>query len=354
MASNLDALIPQHSETDMQAYEIRSGEGIDSLRQVDRASPTALANEVVVRMHAVSLNYRDLMVAEGRYLIQSGEPVVPCSDGAGEVIAVGPAVTRFRPGERVAATFFPDWIDGGPSAQTTARSLGGNMDGMLAEDVVLRESALVGIPDYLDYTDAAGIPCAGVTAWNALFVTGDLKPGDTVLLQGTGGVSIWALQLAKAAGMRAIITSSSDEKLQRARALGADDTINYRDTPEWQDEVLRLTHGRGADLVVEVGGKGTLTHSLAAVRMAGTVAVIGGLSGFDGDLGPMSLIAGAKRLAGIYVGSRRMFEDLNRFLEIARIKPMVDRVFGFDEAPAAYRHLAAAGHFGKVVIEVGR
>jgi NADPH:quinone reductase-like Zn-dependent oxidoreductase len=224
----------------------------------------------------------------------------------------------------------------------------------LAEEVVLHEDALVTIPAHLTYIEAATLPCAGVTAWNSLFVEGGLRAGDSVLLLGTGGVSIWALQLAKAAGLRAIITSSSNKKLERARDLGAAATINYKTTSEWQKEVLQLTDGLGVDLVLEVGGQGTLTRSIASTRMGGTVAIIGGVSGFGGEFNPLALIGGAKRLSGIFVGSRSMFEDLNRFLTVAEIHPVIDRVFPFQQAHDAYTYLKRAGHFGKVVIEVSK
>jgi NADPH:quinone reductase-like Zn-dependent oxidoreductase len=338
----------------MLAYQITAGQQIAGLKQVQREIPTLTEHEVRARIHAVSLNYRDLMIADGKYLSTGDAPVIPCSDGAGEVIAVGAQVTRFRVGDRVAAAFFPDWINGAPTPKSTAGALGAAADGMLAEEVVLHEDALVAIPAYLSYVEAATIPCAGVTAWNSLFVEGGLRAGDSVLLLGTGGVSIWGLQLAKSAGLRTIITSSSDEKLNRARSLGAAATINYNITSEWQDEVLRLTDGRGVDLVLEVGGQGTLTRSIASARMGGTVAIIGGVSGFGGELNPFALIGGAKRLSGIFVGSRSMFEDLNRFLSVAEIHPVVDRIFPFQQARDAFTHLKNAGHFGKVVIEVSR
>lgn len=336
----------------MKAYQINAGQQIAGLEQVEHAIAAPSERQVRVRIHAVSLNYRDLMIADGKYLSTGNVPVIPCSDGAGEVVAIGTGVTRFAVGDRVAASFFPDWIDGGPTAQKTSISLGGTADGMLAEEVIMHEEALVAIPAHLDYAEAATLPCAAVTAWNALFVEGGLRAGDSVLLLGTGGVSISALQLAKAAGLQTIITSSSDAKLERARALGAAATINYRTVPEWQDEVLRLTDGRGVDLVLEVGGQGTLTRSIASTRMGGTVAIIGGVSGFGGELNPFALISGAKRLAGIFVGSRSMFEDLNRFLGITGIRPVVDRVFPFHQAREAYTCLNKGEHFGKVVIEV--
>lgn len=337
----------------MQAYQIKAGQQIAGLEQVQRSISAPAAHQVQVRVHAVSLNYRDLMIADGKYLSTGDASVIPCSDGAGEIVAVGAQVTRFRVGDRVAAAFFPEWLHGAPTLQNTANALGGSVDGMLAEHVVLHEEALVAMPAHLGYVEAATLPCAGVTAWNALFVEGGLRAGDSVLLLGTGGVSIWALQLAKAAGLRTVITSSSDEKLDRACGLGASATINYRTTPEWQDEVLRLTDGRGVDLVLEVGGQGTLTRSIASARMGGTAAIIGGVSGFGlGELNPFALIGGAKRLCGVLVGSRDMFEDLNRFVSANEIHPVVDRVFPFQQAREAYSYLKGAGHFGKVVIEV--
>jgi NADPH:quinone reductase-like Zn-dependent oxidoreductase len=261
----------------MQAYRILPGATIAGLERFDRETLSPAAREVRVRIRAVSLNYRDLMLARGTYLVSSDKPVIPCSDGAGEVIAVGSEVTRFRPGDRAAGAFFPGWIEGAPTPAKTARSLGGNVDGMLAEEVILPEEALVAIPPHLDFAEAATLPCAGVTAWNTLFVEGGLKPGDSVLLLGTGGVSIWALQLAKAAGLGTILTSSSDEKLERARALGADHLINYRTTPEWQDEVRHLTGGRGVDLVVEVGGQAWVRgHWADALNLHGFSTGYGG------------------------------------------------------------------------------
>lgn len=335
----------------MQAYRITTGAGEDSLALVDRQQALA-DDEVRVKVGAVALNYRDLMVADGQYLVAAGEPIVPCSDAAGTVIEVGRAASGWRVGDRVTTTFFPDWIDGPVIPETTARAPGGNVDGVLAREIVVKGASLVRTPDHLDDVTASTLTCAGVTAWNALFVEGKLQTGDTVLLLGTGGVSVWALQLAAAAGIRTIVTSSSDEKLARARELGASDTINYRETPEWQEEVLKLTGGRGVQLVLEVGGEGTLKRSLASVAYGGTVAVIGGVSGFAPKLELFGLIGGARRLAGIYVGSRAMQEDLARFVEEHRITPLVDRVFDFADAADAYRYLRGATHAGKVVVRV--
>lgn len=337
----------------MQAYRVLSGRGNESLHRVDYQPPALAAREVRVRVRAVALNYRDIMIARGAYPISTDHPPIAIADGAGDVIAVGPGVTRFRVGDRVARTYFSDWIDGPPTKQNTALVPGASVDGMLTEEAVVHEDHLVAVPPHLDYNEAAALSCAGVTAWNALFVEGRVQPGDTVLLLGTGGVSIWALQLAKAAGLRAIITSSSDAKLSRARELGADETINYRTTSEWQEEVIRLTGGRGVDLTVEIGGRDTLNRSVAATRMGGTVVLIGGVAGFTAQLDIIPLLIGDKRLVGIGVGSRAMFEALNRFVSLVKIRPVVDRVFAFGQAREAFAYLEQAGHFGKVVIQVG-
>jgi NADPH:quinone reductase-like Zn-dependent oxidoreductase len=337
----------------MQAYQILPGENIDGLRCVDLPDRELGAGEVRLRVHAVSLNYRDLMVAKGNYLVTVDDPIIPCSDGAGEVLEVGHGVRRLQVGDRVAASFFPHWPDGITSPDKIRHALGGDIDGMLAREVILHEETLVKIPSTLSFVDAATLPCAGVTAWNAIFISSnDVKPGDTVLLLGTGGVSVLGLQLAKAAGMRTIITSSSDEKLQRARDLGAHDIINYRTTPEWHEEVLRLTHGLGAQVVLEVGGKGTVNRSIAAASMGGSVAIIGGVSGFGGEVNPAALLSSAKRMVGIFVGSRAMLEDVLRFAAVTDLKPVVDRVFTFDQAREAYRYMDSGAHFGKVVIAV--
>jgi len=335
----------------MKAYRIRPGAGIDALEEFEREARAPHQHELRVRIRAVSLNFRDVNTARGGHH-KSDHFVVPCSDGAGEVIEVGSDVTRFRVGDRVAGIFFPRWIDGDPTPEKSALSLAGTVDGVLAEEAIFHEEAVFAIPKSYDFTQAACLPCAGVTAWHALFVAARLKPGSVVLLLGTGGVSTWALQLAKAAGMEVIITSSDDAKLERARALGADHTINYRRAPEWDAEVLRLTGNLGAQLVVEVGGRGTLKRSIAAARWGGTVAIIGGLTGYGGELEPFALIRGVKHLVGILTGSRAMAENLSRFVELADIRPVVDRVFKFSEALDAYKYLDAGRSFGKVVISL--
>ncbi|EKS9797287.1 MULTISPECIES: zinc-dependent alcohol dehydrogenase family protein [Burkholderia] len=339
----------------MHAWQVKPGDGVAGLRRIDATRRAVGPTDVVVKIHSAGLNYRDLMFARGDYLGIGTDALIPVADGAGEVVETGRDVTRFKPGDRVINTYFPHWIDGPPTPQKVSGSPGAQFDGVLAEHFVSDEAALVAIPAHLNYDEAATLSCAGITAWNALFADGGLAPGATVVLLGTGGVSIVALQLAHAAGLRTIVTSSSDAKLERARALGADATINYRATPEWQNEVLRLTGGAGADLVVEVGGKDTLPRSVAATKLGGIVSVIGGLSSFAGpELGLLSLIGGIRQLHGIMVGSRAMLDDVVRLVDAKQIRPVVDRVFGFDEAPQAYAYLQSGQHFGKVVIRVAQ
>ncbi|SOF00527.1 NADPH:quinone reductase [Burkholderia sp. OK233] len=337
----------------MKAYQIQAGAGIAALERVERPGRNPGTHEIKVRVDAAALNHRDLSFARGQFYSPPSYPIVPLVDGCGDVIAVGEAVTRFRTGDRVITSYYPRWIDGALSPGKTAVSFGAQFDGTLAEELVASEEAFVMAPRSLEATAAATLPCAGVTAWNALFVAGAVKPGGSVLLLGTGGVSLWALQLARAAGVFTIVTSSEDEKLERARSLGANATVNYRTSPEWQDEVLQLTEGAGVDVVVEVGGEGTLARSLKAAGSGGTIVVIGRVSGGGGvSIEPGTLIGGAKRLVGITAGSRAMLEQLVRFVDVNKINPAVDRVFPFSEAPSAYEYLAGSRHFGKVVVDM--
>jgi NADPH:quinone reductase-like Zn-dependent oxidoreductase len=334
----------------LRAYEINSDGGVDALALAERTTPTPGPDEVLVRIRASSVNYRDLATIEDPVARGIPYPRIPNSDGAGEVVETGRDVTRFKPGDRVAAAFFQGWIDGEITEQAMASALGGAVDGMLAELVALNENGLVAVPEHLSYTQAATLPCAGVTAWNCLAAQGGVTAGDTVLLLGTGGVSIIALQLAKLLGARVIITSSSDEKLAKAQTLGAWQTVNYRKTPDWEHAVLDMTDGRGVDHTLEVGGAGTLEKSVAATRVAGTITLIGVLTG--GQINPSMIMRKSIRLQGVYVGSRRMFEALNRAIAHHRWEPVVDRVFDFEDARAAYHAMRAAAHFGKLVIEI--
>ena len=334
----------------MKAYEYRQF-GLENLTLVERDEPRAGPYEVVVKLHAAALNYRDLMFAKGVYNPRARLPAVPVSDGAGVVTAVGEGVTRWKVGDRVCPIFTQGWLEGGPSAQKNRTALGaGDLDGVLRESAAFHENGLVRIPEHLSFQEAATLPCAAVTAWNALVDSGHLKAGDTVLTLGTGGVSVFALQLAKLHGARVIATSSSDEKLARMRELGADETVNYKQTPDWDKQVLRLTGGAGVDHVVEVGGAGTLAKSTNATRVGGHVSVIGVLAA-GGEFNPVSILMKSLRLQGIFVGSRQMFEDLNRAISASRLKPVIDRTFPFGEAREALKYMESGAHFGKIVLE---
>jgi len=326
--------------------------GIDNLEQTTLPDPQPRLGEVLVRVHAVAWNYRDLMMVEGRYNPKMHLPRIPCSDGAGEVIAVGEGVTRVQPGDRVCGIFMQNWIDGPPDAAKIRGALGGDIDGMLAEQVVLPEMGLLPFPEFLSYEHAATLPCAAVTAWNALVHAGSIKAGDTVVIQGTGGVSIFALQFAKMMGARVLGTSGSDEKLERAKSLGLDAGLNYRTHPEWDRWVIEQTNGHGADLVVEVGGAGTFNRSLRAVRIGGAVAQIGVLSESSEGLQIPLLLHRQIHLRGIYVGSRADFEMMNRAILQQKLKPVVDEVFSFNAAGEALRRMQSGGHFGKLVTSV--
>jgi NADPH:quinone reductase-like Zn-dependent oxidoreductase len=334
----------------MRAYEVRDF-GIPNLTPVEQAEPQAAAHEVVVKFRAASLNYRDLMFVNGTYNPKAKLPAVPFSDGAGEVVAVGERVTRWRAGDRVCPIFTQGWIEGPPSAQKNRATLGaGAMDGVLREYGAFDENGLVKIPEHLSFEEAATLPCAAVTAWDALVESGRIKAGETILALGTGGVSVFALQIARLHGARAIITSSSDEKLDRARALGAAETINYKNNPDWDKEVLGLTGKAGVDHVVEVGGAGTLSKSLNAVRAGGHVALIGVLAS-GGGFDPRVVLMKGIRLQGIFVGSRLMFEQMNSAIEANRLRPVIDKVFPFEEAREALKYMESGSHFGKIVIK---
>jgi NADPH:quinone reductase-like Zn-dependent oxidoreductase len=334
----------------MKSFEIQEF-GIDNLVLADRPEPEPASREVLVRLKAASLNYRDLTLVQGVYNPKLKRPLVPLSDGVGTVEKTGTGVTRFRPGDRVAGCFFQQWIDGPNTKEKGRSALGGAIDGVAREYAIFSEDGLVAVPAFLSDEEAATLPCAAVTAWHALFEERPSIPGDTVLLLGTGGVSIFALQLAILAGLRVMITSSSDEKLARARNLGAHITINYKATPEWGDEARKLAGGEGVDHVVEVGGSDTIAHSLRAVRPQGTISVIGALSGREGGISPAPVLMNSIRMQGIYVGSRAMFERLLRAIEIHRLKPVIDRTFPFTDLKAALRHMESKQHFGKICLK---
>jgi NADPH:quinone reductase-like Zn-dependent oxidoreductase len=335
----------------MKAWRFVNGFGFENLRLTEAPELVPGPGQAIVRVRACSLNFRDLVTAKGGYGRAVKPPLTPLSDGAGEVTAVGEGVTRIKPGDRVCGIFMQRWISGGVDDDKFASALGGALDGMLAEEVCLSADGLVLIPEHLSWEEAATLPCAALTAWNALFRSGSLKPGETVVVQGTGGVSVFALQFAVMAGARVIATSSSDAKLDRVRLMGAVTGINYKSTPEWDKAVRELTGGVGADHIVEVGGAGTLPLSLKAVRRAGHIALIGVLSG-PGEIDPRPILLKSIRVQGIYVGSREMFEEMNRAISLARLKPVVDRVFGFHEPVAALQYMESGAHFGKVCIRL--
>jgi NADPH:quinone reductase-like Zn-dependent oxidoreductase len=336
----------------MKAYEVQTF-GIDNLALVEREVPEPGPNEVLVRFHAASLNYRDVMVVEGQYNPRMKLPAIPFSDGAGEVAAVGTGVTRWKVGDRVTPIFVQRWIEGPVDLQKsrTALGAGAQWDGVLREYGAFDEQSLVRIPDHLSYEEAATLPCTGVTAWHALVESGGLKAGDTVLTLGTGGVSVFAIQIAKLFGARVIATSGSEEKVNKLGELGADEVINYRTREDWDAAVNELTGKVGVDHVVEVGGGGTLARSINAVRIGGHIALIGALER-AGEFSYVPIFMKLIRMQGIFVGSRQMFEDLNRAITVNRMKPVIDRTFEFGEVRDALRYMQSGRHFGKIVVRV--
>jgi NADPH:quinone reductase-like Zn-dependent oxidoreductase len=336
----------------MKAYEVQTF-GIDNLALVEREVPEPGPNEVLVRFHAASLNYRDVMVVEGQYNPRMKLPAIPFSDGAGEVAAVGTGVTRWKVGDRVTPIFVQRWIEGPVDLQKsrTALGAGAQWDGVLREYGAFDEQSLVRIPDHLSYEEAATLPCTGVTAWHALVESGGLKAGDTVLTLGTGGVSVFAIQIAKLFGARVIATTGSEEKVNKLGELGADEVINYRTREDWDAAVNELTGKVGVDHVVEVGGGGTLARSINAVRIGGHIALIGALER-AGEFSYVPIFMKLIRMQGIFVGSRQMFEDLNRAIATNRMKPVIDRTFEFGEVREALRYMQSGHHFGKIVVRI--
>jgi NADPH:quinone reductase-like Zn-dependent oxidoreductase len=336
----------------MRVIELQNTFGIDSLTLVERPEPRPGPRQVLVKIRAFSLNYRDLLVVTGAYNPKLRLPLVPLSDGAGEVAAVGEGVTRVKTGDRVAALFMQKWLAGELTEAKARSALGGGGDGVLAEYAVFDEDGLIHVPGHLSDEEAATLPCAAVTAWHALVTEGHLKAGDTVLVQGTGGVSLFALQFARLAGARVIVTSSRNEKLTRALQLGANDGINYKSNPDWDKMARGLTGDVGVDFVVEVGGAGTLPKSFRAVRSGGHISLIGILTGGGGEINPLPILMKNVRLQGIFVGSREMFEAMNRAIALHQLRPVVDRVFPFQEARAALQYMQSGAHFGKICIRI--
>jgi NADPH:quinone reductase-like Zn-dependent oxidoreductase len=339
----------------MKAYPIQQF-GVDHLEKVELPMLQIAPGMVLMKVHAVSLNYRDLMMVEGRYNPKMALPRIPCSDGAGEVVAVGEGVRRVSLGDRVCGIFMQRWIDGGLTAEKSKEALGGDLDGMLAEYALLPENGVVRFPSHLTYEEAATLPCAAVTAWNALHHAGEpaspVTAGDTIVIQGTGGVSIFALQFGQLLGTRVIGTSSSEDKLARAFGLGLSAGCNYKERPDWSKWVSEVTGGKGADRVIEVGGAGTFGQSLRATRVGGLIAQIGVLSGaaVSESLALTPILHKQLRVQGIHVGSRAMFEEMNAAIEKAKMRPVIDRVFDLDHAREAFVHMKSASHFGKIVI----
>lgn len=341
----------------LKAFEIQNGFGLDHVVVVERSIPSPGPGEVLIKMQAVSLNARDLGVIDGFYNPNLHKPLIPISDGVGEVVSLGERTSRFELGDRVSGIFTQNWLSGDPTRENWASTLGSPLDGLLAEYAVLPEDGLVRVPDHLTDEEAATLPCAGVTAWHAIVEEGKVKAGETVVVQGTGGVSLFALQFAKLHGATVIVTSSNDQKLERAKELGADFGINYRQTPEWDKTVLQLTDGNGADFIVDLGGAATLNRSISALNMGGQVGVIGGfsqsLSGFSvNGFDIIPAIMRKARLQAINVGSREMFEAMNRAIGQNKLRPVIDRVFPFDQSTEAIRYLEQGVHFGKICIKM--
>lgn len=334
----------------MKKYIIQPGQkGISALDVQQMTSRELKPSEVCVRMHAASLNYRDLVTVKRGV----SQEIIPLSDGAGVIEEVGNDVKRLKKGDRVVGLFFPLWQGGNIDAYKSSIARGGApTDGVLARYAYGHEDGFIKFPDYLSYEEASTLPCAGLTAWNALIVQGKLKSGDTIVILGTGGVALFSLQLAKNIGARVILLSSKDEKLEKARQMGADELINYTQNPDWEKIVLEKTAGVGADLVLELGGAGTLTRSMAAVKINGRISLVGILTGVEGQINPMAILRKSLSVNGIYVGSREMQEDFHTALETNGIHPVIDREFAFDQAKEAFEYLQSGQHQGKIVIRI--
>ncbi len=337
----------------MRAYQIQDQFGLKNLKLVERDDPTPGPHQVVLNLHAASLNFRDWLMVIGHYNAKQPLPLIPLSDGVGVVESIGSHVSSVAVGDRVAGIFAQSWLAGEPDQSILQHTVGGPIDGMLAERVVLNETGVVPVPAHLTDEEAATLPCAAVTAWSALFERRPVRPGDTVLIQGTGGVSIFALQFAKLAGCRVAVISSNDERLERCKQLGADFTHNYKSEPAWDKAMRDWTDGVGVDRVIEVGGQETFGRSLKAVRHSGVIAMIGILSGNRGDIDLVPILMRRIDVQGIFVGSRATFVEMNRAIADAQLRPVIDRVTAFEDAPTAFEQLSRGGHFGKLVIKIG-
>ncbi len=334
----------------MQTVRWTSGDK-PSLELHDEAMPSPGPHEVVVRVHAASLNFRDQAILDGAYGGPTKPKGVPLSDGAGEVIAVGHAVQRTKVGDRVSASCCQHWISGPSLPEYHANSLGMTTDGWLAEAILLHENAIVQLPNYMSYIEAASLPCAAVTAWTALNLSSPLQAGDTVLVQGTGGVALFSLQIAKMFGAKVLAITSSDAKAERLQALGAAAVVNYRSYPDWDKQILALTDGQGVDKTIDIAGEKTIVQSAAATRNGGSISLVGFTSGFGGGLPPINILAKSLHVAGTSIGSRAHFEALLRAMALHEVHPVLDQVFPFAEYEAAYQHLKSGDHIGKVVID---
>lgn len=338
---------------EMKAWQITGPEGFDSLKLANIPQPAPGPGEVMVRIRAAGLNYRDYMNVMGIKGVTGPVPRIPCSDGAGEVVAVGSDVSAWNLGDRVVIPFMPTWLDGGYKQAHAMKALGGAVDGLLREFAVLPASSLLRIPDYLSFDEAATLPCSAVTAWDALVCRGDVQAGETVFILGSGGVSVFALQIAKLKGARVLATTSSDEKASRLLTLGADAVHNYRSDPAWDDWAIAQSGGLGVDRVIEIGGPDTLNRSIKATRFGGHIALIGVLTGTSGEIQTVQILRKGIRLDGIYVGSRAMFAEMLESFATAKVKPVIDSTFTFEQAPDAFRRIESGQHFGKIVIRVG-
>lgn len=336
----------------MKVFEIQGGFGLEHVQSVEREIPVPGPGEVLIRLRAVSLNSRDIGIINGVYEPNLKMPLIPLSDGVGEVVSMGERSNKFKPGDRVSAIFTQSWITGEPTQANWGSTLGAPLQGLLAEYAVLPEEGLVRVPEHLTDEEAAALPCAGVTAWHAIVEEGRVKPGDSVVIQGTSGVSLLALQFAKLRGANVIITSSSDEKLERAKSLGADYGINYKLSPDWDKAVLGLTHDQGADLILDLGGAASLNRSLSALKVGGQISIVGLLSGARAELDIVPALLKKARLQAINVGSRSMFENMNQAIEQSGLRPVIDRVFPFEQSIEALRYFGQGTHFGKICIKM--